>query len=44
MVVNNTPRPVSDDNAAVIERQRIQVCVGDLSLKVVAVSYSFVHY
>lgn len=25
MVVNNTPRPVSDDSAAVIERQRIQV-------------------
>jgi hypothetical protein len=26
VVVNNTPRPVSDDSAAVIERQRIQVC------------------
>ena len=25
VVVNNTPRPVSDDTAAVIERQRIQV-------------------
>jgi hypothetical protein len=25
VVVNNTPRPVSDDSAAVIERQRIQV-------------------
>ena len=24
VVVNNTPRPVSDDSAAVIERQRIQ--------------------
>lgn len=24
-MVNNTPRPVSDDKAAVIERQRIQV-------------------
>ena len=24
IVVNNTPRPVSDDSAAVIERQRIQ--------------------
>lgn len=27
VVVNNTPRPVSDDSAAVIERQRIQVCM-----------------
>ena len=25
VVVNNTPRPVGDDSAAVIERQRIQV-------------------
>jgi hypothetical protein len=24
VVVNNTPRPISDDSAAVIERQRIQ--------------------
>jgi hypothetical protein len=26
IVVNNTPRPISNDSAAVIERQRIQVC------------------
>eukprot|EP00540_Astrosyne_radiata_P019184 CAMPEP_0116869730 /NCGR_PEP_ID=MMETSP0418-20121206/27919_1 /TAXON_ID=1158023 /ORGANISM="Astrosyne radiata, Strain 13vi08-1A" /LENGTH=163 /DNA_ID=CAMNT_0004505853 /DNA_START=157 /DNA_END=648 /DNA_ORIENTATION=+ len=26
IVVNNTPRPITDDSAAVIERQRIQVC------------------
>lgn len=25
VVVNNTPRPISNDSAAVIERQRIQV-------------------
>ena len=25
VVVNNTPRPINDDNASVIERQRIQV-------------------
>jgi len=26
VVVNNTPRPISNDSAAVIERQRLQVC------------------
>jgi hypothetical protein len=34
VVVNNTPRPISDDSAAVIERQRIQVSL-DLCVRVV---------
>ena len=29
VVVNNTPRPMGEDEASIIERQRIQVSLGD---------------
>jgi hypothetical protein len=39
VVVNNTPRPISNDSAAVIERQRIQVrCLRRLSFQLPTIS------
>jgi len=43
VVVNNTPRPVNDDKASVIERQRIQVSLVQLLFFSCDTSLFFIH-